>query len=260
VNAVQIDISCDMGESFGPWKMGFDEEMMQYISSANVAGGFHAGDPTTMRKTVALAKDHGVAVGVHPGYRDLVGFGRREIDVPPDEIHDEIIYQLGALREFARYYDMEVQHVKPHGALYMVAARDEELSRAIIEAIQRVDPGLWLFCMQASVTYQLAQKMDQPVVAEFYADREYNDEGQIVFTRSVAEELDPEEVGDRVVRAVTEKKVKTESGKDIDVASDSVCVHGDTPGAVRLAEAIARKLGENDIEIRPLGRAQQRIS
>ena len=260
MNAVQIDISCDMGESFGPWKMGFDEEMMQYISSANVAGGFHAGDPTTMRKTVALAKDHGVAVGVHPGYRDLVGFGRREMDVPPDEIHDEIIYQLGALREFARYYDMEVQHVKPHGALYMVAARDEELSRAIIEAIQRVDSGLLLFCMRASVTYQLAQKMDQPVVAEFYADREYNDDAQIVFTRSVAEELDPEEVGNRVVRAVTEKKVKTESGKDIDVASDSVCVHGDTPGAVRLAEAIARKLGENDIEIRPLGRAQQRIS
>jgi UPF0271 protein len=257
---VQIDISCDMGESFGPWKMGFDEEMMQYISSANVAGGFHAGDPTTMRKTVALAKDHGVAVGVHPGYRDLVGFGRREMDVPPDEIHDEIVYQLGALREFARYYDMEVQHVKPHGALYMVAARDEELSRAIIEAIQRVDPGLLLFCMQASVTYQLAQKMDQPVVAEFYADREYNDDAQIVFTRSVAEELDPEEVGDRVVRAVTENMVKTESGKDIEVASDSVCVHGDTPGAVRLAEAIARKLGENGIEIRPLGRAQQMIS
>ncbi len=257
---MQIDISCDMGESFGPWKMGFDEEMMRYISSANIAGGFHAGDPTTMRKTVALAKDHNVAVGVHPGYRDLVGFGRREIDVPPDEIHDEIIYQLGALREFARYYDMEVQHVKPHGALYMVAARDEELSRAIIEAIQRVDPGLLLFCMQASVTYQLAQKMDQPVVAEFYADREYNDDAQIVFTRSVAEELDPEEVGDRVVRAVTEKKVKTESGKDIDVDSDSVCVHGDTPGAVRLAEVIARKLGENDIDIRPLGRAQQRIS
>src|SRR5215212_6946696 len=140
-----------MGESFGPWKMGFDEEMMQYISSANVAGGFH----------------------------------------------DGIVYQLGALREFARYYDMEVQHVKPHGALYMVAARDEELSRAIIEAIQRVDPGLLLFCMQASVTYQLAQKLDQPVVAEFYADREYNNDGQIVFTRSVAEELDPEEVGDR---------------------------------------------------------------
>ena len=257
---MQIDLNCDMGESFGPWKMGFDEEMMQYISSANIAGGFHAGDPHTMRKTVALAKERGVAVGIHSGYKDLVGFGRREMQMSPDEVQDELIYQLGALREFARYYDMEVQHVKPHGALYMVAARDEELSRAIIDAIQRVDPGLLLFCMHASVTYQLAQKMGQPVVAEFYADREYNDDAQIVFTRSVAEELDPEEVGDRVVRAVTEKKVKTESGKDIEVASDSVCVHGDTPGAVRLAEAIARKLGENDIEIRPLGRAQQRIS
>jgi UPF0271 protein len=260
VSKVQIDLNCDMGESFGPWKMGFDEEMMQYISSANVAGGFHAGDPHVMRKTVALAKENGVAVGIHSGYRDLVGFGRREIQMSPDEVHDELIYQLGALREFARYYDMEVQHVKPHGALYMVAARDEELSRAIIEAIQRADSGLLLFCMRASVTYELAHKMDQPVAAEFYADREYNDNGQIVFTRSVAEELDPEEVGDRVVRAVTEGKVKTESSNDIEVASDSVCVHGDTPGAVRLAETIARKLRENDIEIRPLGRARQEIS
>jgi UPF0271 protein len=237
---VQIDLNCDMGESFGPWKMGFDEEMMQYISSANVAGGFHAGDPHTMRKTVALAKERGVAVGIHSGYGDLVGFGRREMQMSPD--------------------DVQVQHVKPHGSLYMVAARDEELSRAIIEAIQRVDPGLLLFCMQASVTYELAQRMDQPVAAEFYADREYNDDGQIVFTRAVTEDLDPEEVGDRVVRAVTEGKVTTESGKDIEVTSDSVCVHGDTPGAVSLAEAIVRKLEENDIEIRPLGRAQQRIS
>jgi UPF0271 protein len=257
---MQIDLNCDMGESFGPWKMGFDEEMMQYISSANVAGGFHAGDPHVMRKTVALAKEHDVAVGIHSGYRDLVGFGRREIRMSPDEVHDELIYQLGALREFARYYDIDVQHVKPHGALYMVAARDEELSRAIIEAIQRTDPGLHLFCMRASVTYELARRLGQPVAAEFYADREYNDEGQIVFTRSLAEELDPQEVGDRVVRAVTEGRVKTENGKDVEVASESVCVHGDTPGAVNLAEAIARKLEENGVQIRPLGRARQEIS
>jgi UPF0271 protein len=257
---MRVDLNCDMGESFGPWKMGFDEEMMQYISSANVAGGFHAGDPHVMRRTVALAKEHDVAVGIHSGYRDLIGFGRREIQMSPDEIRDELIYQLGALREFARYYDMEVQHVKPHGALYMVAAHDVELSRAIIEAIQRVDPGLYLFCMRASLTYELARKMDQPVAAEFYADREYNDEGQIVFTRAVTEELDPEEVGDRVVRAVIEGKVKTESANDIEVASDSVCVHGDTPGAVKLAEAIARKLEDNGVEIRPLGRARQEIS
>src|SRR5215207_10675664 len=119
---VRVDLNCDMGESFGPWKMGFDEEMMQYISSANVAGGFHAGDPHVMRKTVELAKENGVAVGVHNGYRDLVGFGRREIGVSPDEIHDELIYQLGALRALASLYSMEGQHVKPHASLYMVAA------------------------------------------------------------------------------------------------------------------------------------------
>ena len=249
-----------MGESFGMWPMGEDEELMQYLSSANVAGGFHAGDPHIMRKTVALAKEHGVAIGVHNGYRDLVGFGRRDMDVSPDEIHDELIYQLGALREFARYFDMEVQHVKPHASLYMRAARDEEISRAIIEAIQKVDPDLLIYCMQASVTYELAKKMDQPVATEFFADRDYNDEGQIVFTRKVTEELDPEEVGDRVVRAITEGKVTTESGKDIDIPSDSICVHSDTPGAARLAEAIVRKLKENDIEVRPLGRAKQEIS
>ena len=249
-----------MGESFGMWPMGEDEELMQYISSANVAGGFHAGDPHIMRKTVALAKEHGVAIGIHNGYQDLVGFGRRDMDVSPDEIHNELIYQLGALREFARYYDMEVQHVKPHGALYMAAARDEEISRAIIEAVRKVDPDLVIYCMRASVTYEVAKKMDQPVATEFFADRDYNDEGQIVFTRKVTDELDPEEVGDRVVRGLTEGKVTTVNGKDIEIPSDSVCVHSDTPGAAKLAEAIVRKLGESDIAVRPLGRAKQRIS
>jgi UPF0271 protein len=257
---MQIDFNCDMGESFGPYSFGADEALMRYISSANVAGGFHAGDPHVMRKTVAMAKEHGVAVGIHNGYRDLMGFGRVEMSVTPEEVHDELIYQLGALREFARYYDMEVQHVKPHASLYMTAARDEEISRALIEAIQRVDPDLVIYCMQSSVTYELAKKMDQPVATEFFADRDYNDEGQIVFTRKVTDELDPEEVGDRVVRGLTEGKVTTVNDKDIDISSDSVCVHSDTPGAVRLAEAIVRKLEENDIEVRPLGRARQRIS
>jgi 5-oxoprolinase (ATP-hydrolysing) subunit A len=257
---MEIDFNCDMGESFGPYSFGADEELMRYISSANVAGGFHAGDPHVMRKTVSLAKEHGVAVGIHNGYRDLMGFGRVEMSVTPDEVHDELIYQLGALREFARYYDMEVQHVKPHASLYMTAARDEEISRAIIEAIQRVDPDLVIYCMQASVTYEVARKMDQPVATEFFADRDYNDEGQIVFTRKVAEELNPEEVGDRVLRGITEGKVTTVNDKDIDISSDSICVHSDTPGAASLAEAIVRKLKENDIEVRPLGRARQRIS
>jgi UPF0271 protein len=255
---MQIDFNCDMGESFGPYSFGADEELMRYISSANVAGGFHAGDPHVMRRTVELARENGVAVGIHNGYHDLVGFGRREISVTPDEIHDELIYQLGALREFASLYGMEVQHVKPHASLYMVAARDEEISRAIIEAIQKVDPELLIYCMSASATYDLARKMDQPVVTEFFADREYDDDGRIVFTRKVTEESDPDEVADRVVRGVTEGKVTTVNGAEIDIPSDSVCVHSDTPGAARLAEAIVRKLGENDVEVRPPGRAGQR--
>jgi UPF0271 protein len=257
---MHIDFNCDMGESFGPYTFGADEELMRYISSANVAGGFHAGDPRVMRETVALAKEHGVAVGVHNGYRDLVGFGRREIKGTAEEIHDELVYQLGALREFARLDGMEVQHVKPHGALYMVAARDEEVSRAIIEAIQRVDPALILYCMQASVTYELAQKMGQPTATEFFADRGYNEEGQIVFTRKVAEELDAEQVAERVLRGITEGKVETVSGSDIDISADSICVHSDTPGAAKMAEAIVRKLGENGVEIRPVGRAEQIVS
>ena len=256
---MQIDFNCDMGESFGPYSFGADEELMRHISSANVAGGFHAGDPHVIRETIALAKEHGVAVGLHNGYGDLVGFGRREIKAASEEIHDELIYQLGALREFARLYGLEVQHVKPHGALYMVAARDEELSRAIIGAIQEADPALVLYCMQSSKTYEIALEMGQPVAREFFADREYNDEGQIVFTRRVAEEWDPEEMAERVLRSVTEDRVRTVDGNDIEVAADSICVHSDTPGAVRLAETIVRKLGENGIEIQPVGRAEQRV-
>ena len=251
-----IDFNCDMGESFGPYSFGADEELMRHISSANVAGGFHAGDPHVMGKTVALARENGVAVGVHNGYGDLVGFGRREIQATPAEIRDELIYQLGALREFARLHGLEVQHVKPHGALYMVAARDEELSRAIIEAIQSVDPALVLYCMQSSKTYELAREMGQPVAREFFADREYNEEGQIVFTRRIAEELDPEELGKRTLRAVAQGRVKTVDGQDIEVEADSICVHSDTPGAAKIAETIVRKLEENGIGIRAVGRAQ----
>ena len=259
-NGARIDLNCDMGESFGPYKMGNDEEMMRHISSANVAGGFHAGDPHVMRRTVELARENGVAVGIHSGYRDLVGFGRRELDVTHEEIGDELIYQLGALREVARVHGMEIQHVKPHGSLYMVAARSEELSRAIIRAIQATDPALLLYCMQSSVTYEVAKEMGQPVAAEFFADRGYNDDGQIVFTRNVAERLDPVSVGDRVVRAITEGKVEAESGKDVDMLAETVCVHGDTPGAVELAGAIADRLREKGISIRPPGRTRERAS
>ena len=207
---MQIDFNCDMGESFGPDSFGSDEELMRHISSANVAGGFHAGDPHVMRETVALAREHGVAVGLHNGYGDLVGFGGGRYKVAPEEIRDELIYQLGALREFARLYGMEVQHVKPHGALYMVAARDEELSRAIIEAIQEVRPG-----PRPVLHAILGDLRDRP--GDGPAGRERSSSPTASTTtraRSslparVTEELDPEEVADRVVRAVTEGRVTT---------------------------------------------------
>jgi 5-oxoprolinase (ATP-hydrolysing) subunit A len=213
-----------------------------------------------MRRTVELAKDHGVAVGSHAGFPDLVGFGRREMNATPREVQDDVLYQLGALREFARFYGMDVQHVKPHGALYMMAARDEALSRAIIEAIQRVDPNLILFCMQASVTYDLACRMGQLVAAEFYADRGYNPDGTIVFTRSVDHEPDAEHVAARAVRAIREGKVRADNGRDIDVEVSTVCVHGDTPGAVNLARVIVQRLRENNIDLKPIGKMPQKVS
>lgn len=250
---MKVDINCDMGESFGPWVMGNDAEIMPYISSANIAGGYHAGDAHIMRKTVALAKEFGVAVGIHCGFRDLEGFGRRYIKMSPEEVQDDVIYQLGALQAFAAGVGLKVQHVKPHGALYMMAAQDEELSRAIIEAIAKVDSRLILFCMESSATYMVARQMGYPAAAEFYADRDYDDNGQIIFTRKVDAAPDSEAVAQRVVRAVREGVVTTVSGKVIDVKVDTVCVHGDTPGAPALARALHRRLLAEGLSVMPIG-------
>jgi lactam utilization protein B len=174
-----IDLNSDMGEGFGPWTIGdgVDAEIMPLISSANIATGFHAGDPNIMARTVQSAKEAGVGVGAHPGFRDLVGFGRRMITESPQALVNDIVFQLGALREFARLADVSVQHVKPHGALYMLAARDEELSRCLIATLQKIDPTLLLYCMESSVTYKVARELGQPVVREFYADRDYDASG-----------------------------------------------------------------------------------
>ena len=251
---MEIDLNCDMGESFGSWTMGNDAEMMRYISSANIAGGFHAGDAQVMSKTVELAASHGVAIGIHAGFPDLSGFGRRYIQASPEEIKNDLIYQLGALREFGRYYGVPLQHVKPHGALYMMIAESEDYSRAVVEAMQKVDDSLILFCMQASKTYEVAKALDQRIAVEFYADREYNANGQIVFTRRVEHALDADTVARRVHRAVAEKRVTTFDGQEIEIEVDSVCVHGDTPGAVGLAKSIVDYLQDNGVSIRATGK------
>lgn len=246
----KIDLNSDMGEGFGVWHIGddVDASIISMISSANIATGFHAGDPSTMQRTVALAAEHKVGIGAHPGFNDLVGFGRRHIDARPDELVNEFVYQMGALREFARMYDTTLQHVKPHGALYMHLARDETMSRALVSALQRIEPGLFLYCMQQSSTYRVAKEMGQPVVREFYADRNYDNSGSIVFVRQVAA-LDPHVVAAKVLRACQEGVVRTIEGDLLAIEFDSVCIHSDTPGALSLVQATREVLLNNNIAI-----------
>jgi UPF0271 protein len=246
-----VDFNSDMGEGFGPWTIGdgVDNELMAFISSANIATGFHAGDPGTMRRTVARAKALGVGVGAHPGFRDLVGFGRRHINAPAQELVDDILYQLGALREIAWAQGVRLQHIKPHGALYMHLARDEEAARLLVENLQVLAPDLLLYCMPGSVICRIAQELGQPVVREFYADREYNLSGSIVFTRNVSG-YQPQRVAERVLRACQQGRVQTVEGQDLTVEFESICLHSDTPGALDLVEATRAALDAAGIEVR----------
>lgn len=246
-----VDINCDMSEGFGAWMFGddIDAAMIPMVSSINVAAGFHAGDPNTMTRTVGLAKEHGVGVGVHPGFRDLVGFGRRHIDAGAAELVNDALYQLGALREFVRYHRVELQHFKLHGALYMHAARDEEFAVALVDALQIVDPELPVLAMGGSVLDQVSRDRGQPVVREFYADRHYGDHGQIVFTRNVGA-LDADEVAAKVLRACHQGTVVTVTGSTVPIEFESVCIHSDTRGAYDLMHRTRTALDAAGIGVR----------
>lgn len=248
---IEVDLNSDLGEGFGPWTIGdgVDAQLMPLISSANIATGFHAGDPNIMSRTVELAKQHGVGIGAHPGFRDLVGFGRRHIAAPATELVNDMLYQLGALREFARLHGLALQHIKPHGALYMHLARDEEAARLFVETLQRVDPTLLLFCMDGSATCRWAEAQGQPVVREFYADREYDVTGSIVFIRRVTA-WDPDQVAEKVLRACREGQVRTVNGQDIPIRFDSICIHSDTPGALALVQRTRERLAAAGIAVR----------
>ena len=248
-----VDINCDLGEAFGSWRLSDaeDAKLMELISSANIAAGFHAGDPNLMDTTVRLATQHGVGIGAHPGYRDLQGFGRRRIDGSADELINDIVYQVGAIREFARRHGGTLQHVKPHGALYMELAANEQLSRSFIKRMRTVAPNSFVFCMDISVTYRVAVEAGQPVIREFYADRDYDRSGSIVFTRH-GKKLDPQGVADKVLRACQTGKVRTIDGDDIDIAFESICFHSDTPGAFEIASAMRQTLIANGIRIAPV--------
>ncbi len=254
-----VDINCDMGEGFGHWHLGDanDAGLMQIISSANIATGFHAGDPNLMDATVRLAVQHGVGIGAHPGYRDLYGFGRRRINGSSEEIINDIIYQIGALREFTRRHAGSLQHVKPHGALYMELAANEEMSRLFVEAMRTIAPSTFIFCMGMSETYRAAIDAGHPVVREFYADRDYDRSGSIVFARRV-NRLDAGAVADKVLRACKDGKVRTVEGDDIDIEFESVCFHSDTPGSFDMAQTMHRALIAEGINITPLSGAKQK--
>ncbi len=247
-----VDLNCDMGEGFGQWVLSEapDEALMALISSANIATGFHAGDPNSMDRVARLAKEFGVGIGAHPGYRDLQGFGRRTIGARPEELINDILYQIGALREFGRRYGLGLQHVKLHGALYMEAAVNPALSEALVDALARTCPDALIFCMAGSQTEKAARAAGHGLVREFYADRDYDDSGSIVFARKVVRP-DPQALADKCLRACRDGSVETVTGNTIEIPFDSICFHSDTPGALEIGTAIRTTLTENGITIAP---------
>ena len=251
--AAKIDFNCDMGESFGMYKMGFDEEVIKHITSANIACGFHAGDPMWMRHTVDLAARHGVAIGAHPSFPDLNGFGRRNMLVSADEAKNDVTYQVGALQAFTA--DKKLQHVKPHGAMYNMAVNDESLAQAICESILELDAEMILVALAGSRWVDIAEDMGLKVAREIFADRALNADGTLVSRSQPGSVIhDTSEVVERSLQMVTEGKATAIGGERIDVQADSLCLHGDTPGAVDMAAALKRELEGAGVEILPLGK------
>ena len=249
-----IDLNCDMGESFGRYVLGRDAEMMPLISSANIACGFHAGDPSVMRQTVSLAARHGIGIGAHPGFPDLVGFGRREMRMDANELRDALIYQISALMGFAQVCGTRVRHVKPHGALYNMAADDEALARAIVSAISELDVSLILVGLAGSKMLKIAQAAGLQAVGEAFADRAYHADGSLVSRNMPGAVLtNSSEIAERVVKMATARKVTTLDGAELDLDFETICLHGDTPGAVEHARIIVERLRQEGIEIAPFG-------
>jgi UPF0271 protein len=250
---MRVDLNADVGESFGAYRLGHDAELMPVISSANVACGFHAGDPGVMRETVALAAAHGVAVGAHPGFPDLVGFGRRELHATPREIEDLVVYQIGALAAVAAAQGIRLRHVKAHGALYNLAARQAPLADAVARATASVDRSLVLYGLPGSELIEAGRRHGLRTAAEAFADRAYQSDGSLV-PRSQAGAVieDPSAVLARALGMVREGTLTAIDGSRIDIAVDTLCVHGDTPGAPELAARIRKALTTAGIEIAPV--------
>ena len=247
----RIDFNCDMGESFGAYKMGYDEEVIKYITSANIACGFHAGDPGWIRHTVRLAEEHGVAVGAHPSFPDLQGFGRRNMVVSPEEARDDVVYQIGALSAFTA--GKKLQHVKPHGAMYNMAAGGGDLAKAICQAVLDVDPDMILVVLAGTPWSEVAREMGVRVAREAFADRALNPDGTLVpRSKPGAVIHDLEEVVERSIKMVTTGKATAITGEEIEVHAETFCLHSDTPDASEMAAALRSGLESSGVEIVPL--------
>ncbi|MBQ0084281.1 MAG: 5-oxoprolinase subunit PxpA [Clostridiales bacterium] len=246
----KVDLNADLGESFGAYTIGMDADVLKFITSANVACGFHAGDPVVMQKTVALAAQNDVAVGAHPGYPDLMGFGRRNMNISPDEAKAYIKYQVGALLAFTKAQGIRLQHVKPHGAFYNNAAVNEKLALAICEGIYEVDKDLIMLGLAGSKHIEAAKQVGLKVASEVFADRGYMDDGTLV-PRSMPGAMihDRNEAIKRTIRMVKEGKVETVTGKVIDITADSICVHGDNPDAIGFVKEIKERLEKEGVTV-----------
>ncbi len=249
-----VDLNCDMGESFGPYTLGQDEALLDWVSSANVACGFHAGDPRTIGETVALAQERGVAVGAHPSFPDLVGFGRRDMVMTLDEVSTDLLYQLGALDAFCRTAGTPLRHIKPHGALYNRIAVDTTLARAVAQTVALYRRDLVIVGLPNSAIERAAKAAGVPYAREVFADRAYNADGTLA-SRRIAGALitDPTQIARRAVRMVLRGTVTTLTGDEIALHPDTICLHGDSPGAIELARTLRGALEANGVAILPLG-------
>ena len=251
---VTIDLNCDLGESFGAYTIGADAEVMASISSANIACGYHGGDPAVMRRTVRLARELGVAVGAHPGLPDLAGFGRREMRVSPQEVEDMVLYQIGALAAIAQSEGVPLRHVKAHGALYNMAARDRALADAIARAVAAFDRSLILFGLPGSELMRAGVACGLRFASEGFADRAYEADGSLASrSRAGAVIYDVEAVVRRAVRMAVDDRVAASDGSDVEIHVETICTHGDTPGAQALTRALRAGLERAGIVIAPVG-------
>ncbi|WP_229679967.1 LamB/YcsF family protein [Saccharopolyspora thermophila] len=250
-----MDLNSDLAEGFGRWELSDDEALLRIVTSANVACGYHAGDATVIRRACEQAAEHGVVVGAQVSYRDLAGFGRRFIDVPPAELTNDVVYQIGALAAFARVAGTEVGYVKPHGALYNAIVHHAEQAAAVVAAIRSYDPSLAVLGLPGSQWLEQAEQAGLRVFREAFADRAYTPEGTLVPRREPGAVLhDPDEIAERCLKLAAGEPIEAIDGTEIKIEADSICVHGDSPGAVAIAEAVRNRLVAAGVELAPFAR------